>query len=75
MIAAINALMFAALLVAVPSCAFLGLYLMWLAFFRPLAGELRRDSEVEYSYPVSEVPSRPAPQWLLVASGKAVLRV
>lgn len=40
-----------------------------------LCAALERDRAVQYSRPVPPIPARPAPQWVLVASGKAVRRV
>lgn len=42
---------------------------------RDLCASLERDRRVEYRHPVLATPARPAPRWLMVASGKAVRRV
>ena len=40
-----------------------------------MGAELERDRRVGYQFPVPPPAARPAPQWILVASGKAVRRV
>lgn len=80
MIAALTLLSLLVLLLAVPGCLVVGVLLLWWAIFAPWGRDLAIDRASGYRLPptVHRSPStahRQCPQWLLVASGKAVRRV